>query len=471
MPDMMKADARRIREQPRFRGIFKDGGSFKKRLLFASPNMYGDENDFVEKAWETGFSGENITGLEQEIAEFVGIETAVAFSSGTAAVHAAVKLAAKQLYASPGGSSVPNGLGRGGSLRGKRVLCSDFTSSAMVNPVIYEGGEPVFIDCSEDDWCMDPEVLKMAFKIYPDVRLVIMNHAYGFPGQIQQIQRICREHGALLIEDASESLGAKVWVSGDSENYGDGWRQTGSFGDYGILDFADDKIITGSCGGMLLFNNSCCGGIARDWVSGEKAGVLRGWQEELESYDRMSDVAAGIIRGQLRHLDEHIARKRKIYERYCKKLDGGLIGINPAGIGTEPNYWRSCMTCESNIQFMETRSERSYTYTDQHGTAAPMEICDALEAFGAEGRPVYKPMSMQPIFKNNDQITLEGSRRECGWFRNDSFWVRSNVARENFDRGLCLPCDIKMSEEEQDRVIDIVFACFNRIEMDRMMWV
>jgi len=470
MPDTMKEDARRIREQPRFRGIFKDGGCFEKRLLLASPNMHGDESGFMEKAWETGFSGENITGLEQEIAEFIGIETAVAFSSGTAAVHAAVKLAAKQLYAGHVGNSVLNGPGRGGSLRGKRVFCSDFSSSAMVNPVIYEGGEPVFIDCSEEDWCMDPEVLDIAFKIYPDVRLVIMNHAYGFPGQIQEIQRICREHGALLIEDASESLGAKVWVGGDSGKWGDGWRQTGSFGDYGILDFAEDKIITGSCGGMLLSNDLYDDGIARGWASGKKAGALWDQQDNPRGYYRMSDIAAGIIRGQFRHLNEHIARKRAIYKRYLAKLDGGLIGLNPAGVGTEPNYWRSCMTCESNIQFMETRSERSYTYTDQHGTAAPMEICDALEAFGAEGKPVYKPMSMQPIFKNNDQITLDGSRRACGRFCNDSFWVRSDVAREKFDRGLCLPCDIKMSQEEQDRVIDIVSACFNRSGMDRMIW-
>ena len=442
--------ARCIREQPRFKGIFKKKGKFERRVMLASPTMHNEEKTFIDKAFDEGFAGRNIARLEKEAAEYIGVKHAAALSSGTAAMHMAVKLAAERIYGSTASISVSGGLGKAGALHGKRVFCSDFASPTMADAILFEGGEPVFVDASDEDWSMDPEVLEIAFQRYPDVKLVMMNHAYGFPGQILRIKEICEAHGALLIEDASESLGAKVCG-----------KQTGAFGDYGILSFGSDKIITGSVGGMLLTDDDYSAKKARSRASHSRVATPWSQHEELGEDCRMSDIVAGLILGQFQHLEEHIAKKRAIYERYQEELDGDIMYMNPVGEGTEPNYWMSCMTCESNIQFQETRSEREYTYTNQHGTASPMEIYDALEAFNVESSPVYKPMSMQPVFREFDQITLDGSKREYAEFDQDGFWVRCDVAKECFERGLCLPSDIKMTGEEQERIIEIVRSCFD----------
>lgn len=447
---MTDVAARCIREQPRFKGIFRNKGKFERRVMLVSPTMYSDERKYINHAFDDGFAGKYIVKLEKEAAEFIGVKNAVAFNSGTAAMNMAVKLAAERLYGSSVGIYAHGGVGMVGALHGKRVFCSDFTSSTMAEAVLYEGGEPVFVDSSDEDWSMDPEVLEIAFQRYPDVKLVIMNHAYGFPGQIRKVKEICEDYGALLIEDASDSLGARI-----------NGKQTGSFGDYGILSFGSDKIITGSVGGMLLTDDVYGTKKARSRASHSRASAPWHQHEELGNDSLMSDIVAGLILGQFRHLDEHIEKKRAIYERYLEKLDGDIMYMNPVGEGTEPNYWISCMTCESSIQFRETRSERDYTYTSQHGTASPMEIYDALDAFNVESSPVYKPMSMQPVFQNYDQITLDGSKREYPEFDQDGFWIRCDVARYNFDRGLCLPSDIKMTEEEQDRIIEIVRSCFD----------
>ena len=341
----------------------------------------------------------------------------------------------------------------------------------MVNPVIYEGGEPVFIDASPENWGMDPEVLEIAFDKYPDVKIVIMAHLYGFPGQVQRICEICREHGALLIEDASESLGAKCWT-GDGEPDGQEgkWQLAGTFGDYGVLSFGKDKIITGGSGGMLLTKDYYSYKRAQSWASQAKAAAPWNQNEGLGFHYRMNDLTAGIIRAQFRHLEEHIARKKDIYIRYQKGFDENLMMMNPVGERTRPNYWISCMTVESNIAFRETRSEREYTYTSQHGTAAPMEILEALKAFGAESTPVCKPMHMQPFYWNYDQITLDGSRWSYENFYNDDFWIRCNESAQAFRNGICLPSDIRMTEEEQEQVMDIVLACFDKPELERGIW-
>lgn len=408
------------------------------------------------------------------------VKYAVPLHSGAAALHMAVKLAAEKQYGSSTGITAPDGIGRGGALYGKRVFCSDLTVQQMAAPIIYEGGIPVFIDSSDLDWSMDPEVLRLAFEKYPDVRLVIMNHAYGFPGQIMEIKSICDEYGALLIECAGESFGACVRTgffgqkesgagrdggtltgeSGDNSGKGN-WRKTGTFGDYGILDFGGDRILAGASGGALLTGDFYAAEKAAYWADGAMAAVPWNQHEELGYRYGMDDLAAAVLRGQLRHSEEHIARKKIVYERYLDKLDSDLIAMVPEGEDTRPNYWMPCMTCESNIQFLETRSERNYNYTVQHGTAAPMEIYDALMAFGAESRPVYKPMSMQPLFRNCEHFTLDGSWRCYENFRKDTFWLRCDQAKRYFESGLCLPGDIRMTEEEQDKVIEIVLACFN----------
>lgn len=448
---MTEVAAKCIRQQPRFRGIKK----FENKVPLLSPVIHSDGVEYIKKLFA---SGENVSRLEEEVAACIGTKYAVALNSCTAAIHLALKLAAEKIYGSASGVSTPDGLGKGGALFGRRVFCPDFAPVSAVHPVIYEGGEPVFIDASSEDWCMDPEVLADAFDRYPDVKIVILSHVYGFPGQVVKVREICKEHGAVLIEDASENLGATV-----------NDQQTGSFGDYGILGFGTDKIITGGSGGMLLTNDAYSARKAKYWATQAQAGALWEQHEELGYSYQMDDITAAVIRGQFCHLPGHIARKKEIYDRYLEKLNGDVVLMNPVGEGTKPNYLISCMTSESNILFRETRSGRDYTYTDQHGTAAPMEIYDALKAFGAQARPVYKPLHMQPVFRNYEQITLDGCLREYREFGQDDFWVRCDEGKRIFESGLCLPSDIQMTEEEQDRVVEIVNACFCERMMDRVM--
>ncbi len=452
---MTDVAAKRIREQPRFRGIFQKNGKFDEKVALASPTVHGDESKYIEESLRTEFSGENRSALEKEAAGYVGAFNAIALKSGRGAADLAVRLAAEEIYGSANRAYAFDGGWKDGALSGKRVFCSDFMPPKTVGSVLSEGGEPVFIDVSVEDWCMDPEVLEIAFQKHEDVKLVIMNHAYGFPGQIKEIKRICEEHGALLIEDASESVGAKI----------DG-KRVGAFGDYGIFDFGKDRIITGSSGGMLLVNDRFAYQKATGWATNPDVLGFYGQFEGNGDCCVMSDVVAGIVRSQFQHLEEHIATKKAIYRRYQERFDGDFISMNPVRETAEPNYWISCMTCDSSIQFKETRSGKEYIYKDQHGTASPMEIYDALAAFGAQSSPAYRPLSSYPAFQGYDQISLDGSKRSWG-SENDGFWIRSNVSKSCFDRGLCLPSDVGMNEEEQERVIDIVFACFSRMDLDR----
>ena len=470
---MTEAEAGSIREQARFKGIFDKQiykeGRFERKILFSSVQRYAEERNFIDQAFESGFDGRQVGELKKELSGYMGIEYAVPLHSGTAALHMAVKLAAEKLYGSSTGISTPDGVGRGGALSGKRVFCSDFTAQAVIAPVIYEGGEPVFIDSSDLDWSMDPEVLQLTFAKYPDVKIVVMNHAYGFPGQILEIRRLCDEHGALLIECAGESFGAGVWTGSGGRNSdrpatgaADGvWKKVGTFGDYGVLDFGADGMNMGTSGGALLTRDFYASEKAAYWACGSKAATPWNQHEELGYQYAMDDLAAAVIRGQLVHMEEHIAKKKAVYERYADRLDGNLACLIPVGDGTRPNYQISCMTCESNIQFEETRSERKYTYTKQHGTAAPMEIYDALMAFNVESRPTYKPMSMQPLFRNYEHFTLDGAWRCYENFRNDTFWLRCDRARQYYESGLCLPSDVGMTAKEQERVMEVVLGCYN----------
>ena len=461
-----------MRNEPRFQGIEK----FEKKIWLSSPTMHGEEMEYVKRAYETNWmstAGENIDELEQTAAEYTGVKHAVAVSCGTAALHLAVKLAAERLYGSSSGIMTPQGLGTGGCLYGKRVFCSDATFAATVNPVVYEGGEPVFIDTG-DDWNMDSDVLEAAFELYPDVKLVVFAHLYGFPGEIDRIKEICEKHGALLIEDAAESLGAAYMG-----------KQTGSFGDYGIISFNGNKIITGSSGGMLLVNDRYSAEKARKWATQSREHAPWYQHEELGYNYRMSNVVAGIVLGQWKHLDEHIAAKKRIYERYEDGLLGLGVEMNPYDAGTtEPNYWLSCMRLDENSLCEMTMADETYTYRSVHGRTCPMEILEALEAFGAEGRPFWKPMHLQPVFRNHEFITCRTSlmydrdchsseicdnemavfqgngRRTYKDFYNNML-KRPDCGRDLFSQCVCLPSDIKMTEEEQDRVVDIVAACFD----------
>ncbi len=444
--------AKCIREEPRFSGIKK----FEKKIWLSSPTMHGDELKYVNQAYQTNWMstvGENIDKLEDTATKHAGVKHAVALSCGTAAIHLAVKLAAEKLYGSGSGISTPNGLGAGGSLYGKRVFCSDLTFAATVNPVVYEGGEPVFIDASPDDWNMDPEALEIAFEKYPDVKLVVFVHLYGFPGRIDKIKKICEKHGALLIEDAAESLGARYKG-----------KPTGSFGDYGVYSFNGNKIITGSSGGMLLTDDPRSAARARKWSTQSREAAPWSQHEELGYNYRMSNVIAGIALGQWKHLEEHIAEKKRIYDRYADWFEPFGVELNPYDADeSEPNYWMSCMRLSENSLCAMTRSDLSYTYENAHGKTCPMEVLEALEAFGAQGRPVWKPMHLQPMFRRHEFVSMDGARRSfeggCG-----GMFARADESGSLFEQGVCLPSDIKMTKEEQERIVEIVTACLNARE-------
>ena len=442
----------------RFKGITP----FENRVLLASPTMHATKDkdgrdtwvelEYIREAFVENWitcAGTNLQKSEELCKQYIGAEHAVGLSCGTAAIHLAVKLAAEKLYGSSSGISTPNGLGAGGSLYGKRVFCTDLTFDATVNPILYEGGEPVFIDSEYETWNMDPEALEKAFEIYPDVKLVVMAHLYGTPGKIDEIKQVCEKHGSLLIEDAAESLGATYKG-----------KQTGTCGDYGILSQNGNKIITGSAGGYLICQNAEDADKARKWSTQSREAAPWYEHEELGYNYRMSNIIAGIIRGQFEFIDEHIARKKEIYERYRDGFKDLPVQMNPAGgDDTNPNFWLSCLIIDKEAMTQTDRSERGVTYTREKGRSSPSEILDVLNAFNAEGRPIWKPMHMQPMYRNHAFITAKGSGRGVS----DAYIETGNakaVAEDIFQRGLCLPSDIKMTVGEQDRVIGIIRKCF-----------
>lgn len=432
----------------RFEGIIPS----KKRILLASPTMHdNNELTYIKEAYDSGWMttvGNNINIIEKLAEDYLGCPYAVALNCGTAAIHLAVKLAAEKLYNSATGISTPDGKGYGGSLLGKRVFCSDLTFDATVNPIVYEGGEPVFIDSEYETWNMDPNALERAFKMYPDVRLVVLVHLYGTPAKIEEIKRICRKHNALLIEDAAESLGAEV-----------GSRQTGSFGDYGIISFNGNKIITGSSGGMLLATDEYSANKARKWSTQSREASPWYEHEELGYNYRISNVIAGVIRGQWEYIDEHIKKKKAIYERYESGLKDLPVAMNPVDAVGASNYWLSCVLIDSDALSESTRSGRKAVYQIKHGKSCPSEILEVLNTFNIEGRPIWKPMHLQPIYRNNGFVTADGNGRGTSnaYIRNDE---NRDVAGDIFERGLCLPSDNKMNVEQQEMVIDIIHRCF-----------
>ena len=432
-----------FRKDIRFQGV----KALENAALLASPTMHGEELKYMEEAYSSGWMttiGKNINEIEKLAAGYTGVNYAVALTCGTAAMHLAIKLAAEQLYHSSTGISTPDGRGYGGCLFGKRVFCSDLTFGATVNPVVYEGGEPIFIDSEYDTWNMDPQALEQAFVMYPDVKLVVLVHLYGTPAKVEEIKKICVQHGALLIEDAAESLGAQV--SG---------RQTGSFGDYGVISFNGNKIITGSSGGMLLVDDAYSAEKARKWSTQSREAAPWYEHEELGYNYRISNVVAGVVRGQWKYLSEHIEAKRKIYTRYREGLKSLPVEMNPVQNGT-PNFWLSCMLIDKDVLADTVRSGRKAVYSMENGKSSPTEILEALAAFHAEGRPVWKPMHMQPVYASNGFVTKAGNGRgTSGVYRSGDGAVSTDL----FERGLCLPSDNKLEPGQQDVVIEVVRRC------------
>lgn len=430
-----------FRKDSRFRGL----SPLTVKALLASPTMHGDELKYMKEAYDSGWMttlGDNITEIERLGKEYTGAGHAVALTSGTAAIHMAVKLAAEKLYDSSTGISTPFGRGYGGALLGKRVFCSDLTFDATVNPVVYEGGEPIFIDSEYETWNMDPKALERAFELYPDVKLVVLVHLYGTPGKIEEILKICHSHQALLIEDAAESLGARVKG-----------KQTGSFGDYGVISFNGNKLITGSSGGMLLVNDKYSADKARKWSTQAREACPWYEHEELGYNYRISNVVAGVIRGQWPFIQQHIDVKKAIYEKYKKELEGLPMRMNPATESS--NYWLSCGLIDAGAMAETTRSGRRAVYRMESGKSSPTEILEALETFHAEGRPIWKPMHQQPLYRSNAFVTKGGTRRmQC------SANKQGEVSSDIFERGFCLPSDIKMTGEQQETVAKVIGRCF-----------
>lgn len=374
--------------------------------MLATPTMHSEEMKYIQEAFDRNWIaplGFNCDGFEQEMCQYLneGADStyhALALSSGTAALHLAVKLA--------------------GVRKGDVVLCSDMTFAATVNPIVYEGGVPVFVDSEEDTWNMDPEALEKAFEKYPQAKYVMLAHLYGVPAKLNEIIQICRKHDAVLIEDAAEALAATYRG-----------RRCGTFGTYNALSFNGNKLITTSGGGMLITADIADRNKALFWATQARENAPWYQHEEIGYNYRMSNVVAGIGRGQLLHVEEHRDRKEAIYLRYQEGLKDLPVTMNPYLTDTHPNFWLSCMTVNSDC------------------AVDPMTIMQVLAKNNVEARPIWKPMHMQPVFKDRDFISV----------------AQNPVTEDVFSRGLCLPSDIKMTQQEQDYVIGLIRSCFEGV--------
>ena len=390
---------------------------FEKKIWLSSPTMHGEEIKYVTEAYETNWMstvGVNINEAERMACEKVGCKYAVALSCGTAALHLAVKLAGVQ--------------------PGDKVFCSDMTFAATVNPVVYEKAIPLFIDTERDTWNMDPVALEKAFELYPEVKLVVVVHLYGTTAKMDQIKAVCQKHGAVIVEDAAESLGATYKGV-----------QTGTFCKYNCISFNGNKIITGSSGGMLLTDDLDAANKARKWSTQSRENAPWYQHEETGYNYRMSNVIAGVVRGQFPYLEEHIAQKKAIYERYKEGFKDLPVTMNPYdGENSEPNFWLSCLLIDEEAVCPQVLSENKALYRSEPGKSCPTEILEKLAACNAEGRPIWKPMHMQPIYRHNGFVSASSA----------------DVGADIFSRGLCLPSDNKMTAQQQDVIIQIVRSCF-----------
>ena len=411
---------------------------FESKVWLSSPTMHGDELRYLTQAYETNWMstvGKNINEVEKLACEYIGCKYAVALSAGTAALHMAVKLA--------------------GVKPGDKVFCSDMTFAATVNPITYEGGVPVFIDTEYDTWNMDPKALEKAFELYPDVKLVVAAHLYGTPGKIDELKAVADKHGAKIIEDAAESLGASYKG-----------KQTGTFGDFNAISFNGNKIITGSSGGMFLTDSEEDANKVRKWSTQARENAPWYQHEEVGYNYRMSNVIAGVVRGQFPYLEEHIAQKKAIYERYREGLKGLPVSMNPFDAANSvPNFWLSCMIIEPDAMCRQVRGEQEVLFIPEHGKSCPTEILDTIASINAEGRPIWKPMHMQPIYRMNGFVTREGNGRA----KTNAYISGGAVGKDGrpldvgmdiFHRGLCLPSDNKMTAEQQDVIIRVIRGCF-----------
>ena len=415
----------------------------ENHVHLAIATRHGEMLDYVKDAFDANWittEGENVRAVEKIAAEKAGVKYAVGLACCTAALHLCVKAAGERIYGRPAAGK--------GALEGKRVFCSDMTFDATVNPVVYEHGVPVFIDTERDTWNMDPVALEKAFEMYPDVKLVMFAHLYGFPGKIDEIKAVCEKHGALLIEDAAEAMGATYKG-----------KQIGSFGDYAAVSYNGNKIITGSAGGCLLTNDLETANRVRKWATQAREAAPWYQHEEVGYNYRLSNIVAGCIRGQYPHLEEHIAQKKAVWERYRDGLKGLPVNMNPWDEkNSAPNYWLSAMIIDKTAMCKQVRSDNDAVYVPEHGKSCPTEILEAIKYVNADGRPIWKPMHMQPLYRMNEFITVDGSGR-C---RTNAYIAGGveDIGADIFERGLCLPSDNNMTADQQSVIIDAIRRCF-----------
>lgn len=391
--------------------------AFEQKVWLSTATKHGDEMKYISEAFDTNWittEGANIVAIERQVSEKLGCKYAVGLTNGTAALHLAVKLA--------------------GVKAGDTVFCTDMTFDATVNAIVYEKAIPVFIDTEYDTWNMDPVALEKAFELYPDTKVIMVVNLYGTPAKYDQICAIAQKHGAVIIEDAAESFGATY-----------NGKQTGTFGKYNVISFNGNKIITGSAGGMLLTDDGEAAKKARKWSTQSREAAPWYQHKEVGYNYRMSNVVAGIVRGQMPYLEDHIARKKAIYERYRDGLKGLPVTMNPYDPDTmEPNFWLSCMIIDKDAMCKQERGDTDTCYATEPGKTCPDEILDTLDRYNVQGRPIWKPMHMQPLYREHSFVTSQGI----------------DVGADIFQRGLCLPSDIKMTAEDQDKIIQIVRSCF-----------
>lgn len=399
--------------------------AFKNKIWLASPTMHGDELKYMKEAYDTNWMstiGKNINEIEAIACEKIGCKYAVGLASGTAALHMAIKLA--------------------GVKQGDKVFCSDMTFAATVNPVIYEKATPIFIDTEYDTWNTDPVALEKAFERYPEVKVVVIAHLYGTPSKLDEIKAVCDKYNAIIVEDAAESLGATYKGI-----------QTGSWGKYNCISFNGNKIITGSSGGMFLTDDEQAAKSVKKWATQSREAAPWYQHEEVGYNYRMSNVIAGVIRGQFPYLEEHIARKKEIFDRYKEGFKGLPVTMNPYDEeNSVPNFWLSCMLIDKEGMCSQNLEETQASYISESGKSCPTEILEKLAAINAEGRPIWKPMHMQPIYRNNELFTRNGNGKNS---------TVQSVGRDIFNRGLCLPSDIKMTADEQNIIIETIRGCFD----------
>lgn len=378
-----------------------------KRIYLSSPTMNGSEMAYIKEAFDSNWVaplGKNVDEFERELAAYVGSSHGAALSSGTAAIHLALKYA--------------------GAGQGDVVLCSDLTFAATCNPVLYEKAVPVFIDCERESWNMSPKLLKKALEAFPEAKAVIVANLYGVPAALDVISDLCREHGVTLIEDAAESLGASYQG-----------KMTGTYGDFGVFSFNGNKIITTSGGGMAVSEKEEAIKKIRFWATQSRE-PERHYEHKEAGYNyRMSNVVAGIGRGQLKSLDAYIEKKKWMYEYYKESFKGiEDIEMNPIPEGSRPNYWLSCLTIKEGSR------------------VTPLAVMEALERENIESRPVWKPMHLQPVFRGYPCMTAEGLKKSGEAF--------GSVSEDLFQRGVCLPSDIKNTEEDMEKITGIIRSLF-----------